>query len=108
MDRGNRLDDSNAATLRAFIFLLDPLIILRQRPDLLEILAALLAVKFISGHAFSSRSSPFGQYAIENFLNSKHAPCIQFGHPFHAGVHKPAVEYCAEVMPLVRSPSERG
>ncbi len=78
-----RLNYSCAAAGRAFIFLFDPLVILRQRPNLGEGCVALLTMKFVRRHVFPSCSSPFGPDAINHPLNLEHVPGVAFGHLFH-------------------------
>ena len=54
--------------------------------NLFEALVALLTAKFISRHVFFSCSSTFGQYPVDDFLDSKHVPSVAFRHLLHGFV----------------------
>lgn len=87
-----RLNYSCAAAGRAFIFLFDPLVILRQRPNLGEGFVALLTMKFVRRHVFSSCSSPFDPDAIYHPLDPEHVPGVAFGHLFHGLIENQPIE----------------
>lgn len=87
-----RLDYSCAAAGRAFIFLFDPLVILRQRPNLVEGFVALLTMKFVRRHVFPSCSSPFDPDAINHPLDPEHVPSVAFGHLFHGLIGNQPIE----------------
>jgi hypothetical protein len=85
LHHGKGFDHSGAAARWTFSFLLDPLVVFGQRPDLFEILVALFAVKFVSRHVSISHTSALNHdlNAIDDFLDAKHTPGISLGHLFH-------------------------